>query len=168
MFLPPSGTLLFRDAFGPPMEQRRGVDALPLVLELRATRELQVFEFLTTGEVTIDEAGVGQRPRDQQVFGGLELRRIGRQNCRRTCFRRPNRHTVHQRTTAVARCRWSDPAQAHVSDVHRQVSRFVVAAWGQNRGRIMRSGLSHSHRTSFGVAGHTGVQVIYSVLLPMW
>ncbi len=37
---------------------------------------LHVLQFVDGGEVAVDERGVGERP---QMFGGLQLRRVGRQ-----------------------------------------------------------------------------------------
>ncbi len=72
--LPSSGSLAFLDAFGLPMEQRGGADALALTLEVGAAGELDVFQLLDRGEMPVDQAGVGQRP---EVFSGLQFWGVG-------------------------------------------------------------------------------------------
>ena len=58
------------------MEQRGRADTLRLMLQLSTVRELDVFELLNCGEVTVYEAYIGKRP---QMLGRLQLRGVGRQ-----------------------------------------------------------------------------------------
>jgi hypothetical protein len=59
---PSSGSLSFANAFGPPMEQRRGADTFALPLEVSTAGELDVFQLLDGGEMPIDQARIGERP----------------------------------------------------------------------------------------------------------
>lgn len=58
------------------MEQRGRADEVGTRLEGNTARGLGIFEGVNRGEMPIGQRRVGQRP---QVLGGMELRRIGRE-----------------------------------------------------------------------------------------
>jgi hypothetical protein len=64
------------DPLGPPGKARRRANAGRVLLESGAVGDLDLFELLEARECAIDEDGIGQWP---QVFGRLELGRIGRE-----------------------------------------------------------------------------------------
>ena len=61
----------FVDLLGPPMEQRGRPDALGLPLEGGTPSKLRVFEVLDGGEMLVDQRGIGERLRVQEMLGGL-------------------------------------------------------------------------------------------------
>src|SRR5260221_8070531 len=72
----PSGPSSFVDLLLPPVKAGRGADEVRPHLQVSTTSELDVFELLDAGEVTIDQHAVGHRP---QVFNGLQFGRVRRQ-----------------------------------------------------------------------------------------
>jgi hypothetical protein len=65
--------MAFRDAPGPPGEQRGGADARGLALQGGAAGKLRLVEGVQVSEVGVEERIIGQRP---QVLGPLQLRGI--------------------------------------------------------------------------------------------
>ena len=58
LILPSPGSLAFGDALGPPMEQRRGADALRLALQRITVGELDILKLLDRSEMLVDQAGI--------------------------------------------------------------------------------------------------------------
>src|SRR5258708_20775531 len=69
----PSGSSVFVDLLGPPMELRGGADAVGSLLQRGAMRQLGVFEVLEAGEVLIDQHAIGEGPEMLAglAFGGI-------------------------------------------------------------------------------------------------
>jgi hypothetical protein len=69
----PSGSSVFVDLLGPPMELRGRADAIRSPLQSGAMGQLGVFELLDAGKMPVDEHVVGEGP---EMFSGLQLWRI--------------------------------------------------------------------------------------------
>jgi hypothetical protein len=61
------------------MKAGGGADEIPALLQGDTSEGLRVFQFVKVGEMVVDHNGVGQRPSDREVLGGLELGRVRRQ-----------------------------------------------------------------------------------------
>src|SRR5690348_6270477 len=85
-----SRALSFTDAFGPPVEQRRGANEVGTSLQGDTACRLRVFQVLDAGKVRIDQDRVGQWP---EMFGRLELGRIGGQEQQVDVLRHPQPQT---------------------------------------------------------------------------
>ena len=85
----PPGSTSFVDLLGPPMELGGRADALALLLEGSAVRELGLLQLLDAGEMLVDQRRVSQRP---QVLGGLQLRRVGWQEEQTDVVGHPQAH----------------------------------------------------------------------------
>ena len=61
------------------MEEGSGADEGWLRLECDALLGLRLLQILAAGEMTVDQRSIGQRPRVQEMFGGLQFGGVGRE-----------------------------------------------------------------------------------------
>jgi hypothetical protein len=71
-----SRPLSLLDPLRSPVEQRGGVDEIAPRLQGDPALGLGIFERVDAGEMAVDEAPIGQWPRDRRMFGWLQFRGI--------------------------------------------------------------------------------------------